>query len=133
MDPPWHHFGGKPPKHHSLTLNPQLFGIKNFFRRSIWLKRWALLSSVLIQKIRKILRAVLEKRPKKSKNTFFSHSITYNLGLRIFQKNHLAQTMSPIVLHTHAKIYKILGAVLEKKAKSHHTYGQNGGQNDAWK
>ena len=32
-----------------------------------------------MQKIRKILRAVLEERPKKSKKIFFGHLIPYNL------------------------------------------------------
>ena len=39
--------------------------IKSILRKTIWLKQWALLSYTL--KIKKILGAVLEKRPKKSK------------------------------------------------------------------
>ena len=50
--------------HPSLTLNPLRFVIQNLFRKTIWLKQWALLSSTLIQEIGKILGAVLEKSKK---------------------------------------------------------------------
>ena len=38
------------------TLNPLLSRIKNFFRKTILLKQWALMSFALMQKIGKILR-----------------------------------------------------------------------------
>ena len=48
---------------------------------------------------------------KEVKKHFVWHLIPYNLGLKIFQKNTLNQTMDHIVLYIHAKIGKILGAV----------------------
>ena len=86
---------------HSIPFNPDLRILNTK------LKLCALLSTTHMQKIRKILRVVLERRPKKSKNTFFGQSIPYNPRLRIFQKNHLAQTMGPIVFYTHAKNLKV--------------------------
>ena len=47
--------------------------------------------------------AVLKKSPKVKKTHLFGHLIQYDPELSIFQKNHQAQTMGPIVLYTHAK------------------------------
>ena len=57
------------------------------------------------------------EKAKKVKKHNFGHLIPCNPGLRIFQKNHLAQTIRTIVLYTHAKIGKILRAVFKKRPK----------------
>ena len=51
------------------------------------------------------------------KPTFFGHLIPYNAGLRIFQKNNLAQTMGPIVLYTYAKNWEDPQSCFELKSK----------------
>ena len=56
---------GQIKQHLFWTLNPLLPRIKNFFRKPIWFKRWALLSYTHAKNW-KILRAVLEKRQKPS-------------------------------------------------------------------
>ena len=53
-------------------------------------------------KIRVTLKELFWKKGQKSlKIIFLGHLLSYNLGLKIFQKNNLVQTMDPIVLYTH--------------------------------
>ena len=54
-----------------IPYNP---GLRFVYRKTIWLTQWALLSPALMQKIRKIFRAVVEKRTKRSKDIFFGHN-----------------------------------------------------------
>ena len=68
-----------------------------------------------MQNIGKILRAVFEKRPKPSKNW---QLIPINLGLRIFQRNHLAPTIRHIVLHNHTKHWEDPWSHFREKAKN---------------
>ena len=71
-------------------------------------------SSTLVQKIGKILRAVLEKKPKNitqtngrtegRRNTIFRHLIPYNPRSRIFFKNPFNQFLDFIILDSPANI-----------------------------
>ena len=45
------------------------------------------------------------------------------LSSTLFQKNHLAQTMGPIVLYTHAKNWEDPLSCFGEKAKNHYTDG----------
>ena len=72
MDPPYHHLVEKHSKHHSLTLNPLQFAIQNLFRKAVWLKRCAVLSSIFVQKLSQSISAVLEKKPKPLKTDTFN-------------------------------------------------------------
>ena len=62
---------------------------------------------LVIQKIVKILRAVLEKNSKSQRHTL-GHLILYSMGLRIFLKSHLAQTMSILLCNNVKKIERSL-------------------------
>ena len=78
-------------------------------------------------KIRKILRAALEKSPKREQ--LFWTLNPYNPGLRIFQKDHLAQTMGPIVLYTHIKNWEDPKSRFGERAKNTtRTDGKNDGR-----
>ena len=63
-----------------------------------------------------------EEKAEKIKNTCFGYLISKNLVLRIFQKNHLAQMIGPIVLYAHAKNWEDTWSWLgEKNKKSQKT------------
>ena len=61
-----------------------------------------------MQKVRKILRAVLEERPTKYKKHLFWTLNPYNLGLRFFSEKLSASkdgvAISPFMLHAQSKI-----------------------------
>ena len=81
--------------------------IKNFSNNL--LRQWALLSSTIIPKIGKMLRAVLEKWPRNitrtdGRTTIFQHLIPYNPGLKIFLKNRFGQFCDFIILDYPEKI-----------------------------
>ena len=67
------------------TLNPLESGIKIFFRKTIWLKRCALLSTTLLQKIGKSLEP-FQRKVQKLEKKLFGHLIPYYSGSGIFQK-----------------------------------------------
>ena len=54
----------------------------------------------LCEKLRKSLRAILDK---KSKVTYFHHLIPYNLGLRLFSDKTLCEFLDLMVYYLHAK------------------------------
>ena len=64
----------------------------NFLKIAIFLKWCAPLSSTIMWKMKKIVRAILEKSPK---NTIFQYLIPYNPGLRIFFKNRALSLLYP--------------------------------------
>ena len=75
----------------------------NFLKIAISLKWYVPLSSTIVWKMKKIIRAILEIS---LKNTIFQHLIHYNPGLNFFPKNCRLSLMQ--------KVKRILRAVLEK-------------------
>ena len=77
LEPLWWKGQKKSKKHLFWTLNP-LYSVIKIFQIIYLAKIMGTISLYADAKIRKILRAVLEKRTKKSKNTFFGHLIPIN-------------------------------------------------------
>ena len=104
----------RPPTSKNRHLIPYNSGLRKFLRKTIWLKPWAPFSFSIMQKLGRSLMRKGQKPQKRTLNPLYCRIKNFF--------SHLAQTMCIIVPYYHAKIAKILGAVLEKNYKAKNTF-----------
>ena len=76
----------------------------------MWGKHCTPLSSKIMQRISKILKAILKERPNTPYFDAYSPTICNE---EFFQKSHHTQTIFPIILYNHAKVGKILRVAMD--------------------